>query len=185
MTCRDRGDACRYIVEVANLLMHIANQHRFEHINALPLREELKLLLTCKLQLGPFDEYFSQPTYFYSEGYPENPGNWPTFAGRTLLPLWQHYDRIFALDTNTNPAQVISWYIECPDEYRMIQSLDHAIFEMIELHVWEYGVGEAEAEEAVDFAQQIAMPNAKQLQMLMADPENCTEEMISEYKSRF
>lgn len=163
--------------------MHISQEQRSEYIDPLAIRDELKQLLNGKLELGPFHDYFSEPTYFYSQGYPDNPGNWPTFTNRTLLPLWQCDDTIYAFDVSCDSGEVISWYIECPDEYRIAPSLDAALFDMIDLHVWEYGGGEQEAAEAMQFAEQVALPNIVQLAALLADVEETSEEAIAKYRS--
>lgn len=161
--------------------MHIECHQRFEFINGLKIRNELKQLLTGRLQLGPFADYFTEPSNFYLQGYPDQPGNWPAFAELMLLPLWQHQEEIYAADVGTE--RVVAWYIECPEEYRVVASLDTAVFDMIELHVWEYGGGEKEANEAIHFAEQIALSNVDQLRRLLADFENCSDERIAEYRS--
>ncbi len=163
--------------------MHISQEQRSEYIDPLAIRDELKQLLNGKLELGPFQDYFSEPTYFYSQGYPDNPGNWPTFTNRTLLPLWQWDDTIYALDVSGDLAEVVSWDIECPEEYQIAPSLDAAIFDMIDLHVWEYGGDEQEAAEAMQFAKHIALPNITQLAALLANVEETSEETIAEYRS--
>lgn len=163
--------------------MHIPKQQRAEYIDRLDIRDEVKRLLNGTLEIGPFQGYFSEPSYFYSQGHPDNPGHWPTFTKRTLLPLWQRDDKIYAFDVACDPAEVISWSIECPDEFQIAPSLDAAIFDMIDLHVWEYGGGKHEAAEAMQFAKQIALPNLENLATLLADVELSSAEMIAEHRS--
>ena len=163
--------------------MHVPEQLRAECVDRLAIRDELKRLLNGTLEAGTFRDYFSEPSYFDAQGYPATPGNWLTFANRKLLPLWQHDDKIYAIDVASDPTEVISWYIEHPDEYEIAPSIDAAIFDMIELHVREYGGGEQEAAEAMQFAKQIALPNVANLATLLGDVERSSEEMIAEFRN--
>lgn len=168
----------------SNPVMHIERPQRADRINGLAIRDELKRLFTAQLEIGPFAEYFAEPSLFYSQGAPDSPGNWAALSDRTLLPLWEHHDKIYAVDLSARPTAVISWWTECPEESTVASSFDAAVFDMIELHVWEYGGGEEEAGEAVQFAEEILLPNIEQLRTLLADVESCTEEMIIDYRSR-
>lgn len=162
--------------------MHIQNAERIERIHGLPLRPEIRQMLTGQLQLGPFQEYFGEPSHFYAQGYPDRPGSWPIFADRQLLPLWQHHEKIYAMDLSVHPPELISWYIDCPDDFTTIPSVDAAVFDMIELHVWDYGCEEQQAVEAIHFAKQIALPHTERLCDLLQNCERCSAESIAEYR---
>lgn len=163
--------------------MHVLNEDRISQIDELAIRSELKQLFAGTLQIGPFQEYLEQPSNFYSQGWPDKPGNWTTFSERKLLPLWQHSEKLYALDLNSNPHECISWYAECPNEYETIRSIDNAIFEMIVLHVWEYGGDRQEANEAIVFAELVGLPNIDGLRTLLSNYAECTEVMIQGYRS--
>jgi hypothetical protein len=161
--------------------MSISENNRESEIMSLGLRPELVSLLLNKLDCGSFSKYFEKPEYFYSKGSPENSGYWPERGKRNLLPLWEHSEKVYALDTAKN-TEGISFYIECPEEFDTFSSIDQAIFQMIELHVWEYGGSEKEIIEALDFAHKIALPNISGLKQLFSNYMVCTEEMITDYR---
>ncbi len=162
---------------------HTRYQERVERINGLAVRQEVKQLLTGLLEVGPFQEYFAEPSYFYAQGYPHSPGSWPTFGDRKLLPLWQHCEKLYALDVGTDHPELLSWYIESPEEFTVIPSVDTALFDMIVLHVWEFGGEEQEALEAMHFARQIRLPNLERLRdVLQCAPDEYPSEMIDEYR---
>lgn len=162
--------------------MHIAEDCREREILKLPIRRQLQQLLLGELDVGPFREYFRRPSYFYAQGWPNAPANWPTFSDRQLLPLWEHGPKIVALDLAAKPQHCLWFYAESPDEYTNVASLDAAVFAMIELHVWEYGGDETEAAEAADFARLIDLPNRGCLAVLLSDPLNTTDESIQRYR---
>lgn len=159
--------------------MHVSEQNRCNKIEKLPIREELKQLFLGKLELGPFEESFYQPDKFYSQGWPDSPGNWDMFPRRKLLPLWEHYERIYAYDLNSQ--ELILFYVECPEEFKIKGSLDSAIFDMIDLHVWEYGGGEEGAKEALAFAKAISFPKLSELECLLTHWENTTRDQIQNF----
>ncbi len=131
-------------------------------------------------ELGAFSRYFELPQYFYSKGYPENPGDWPELGNRELLPLWEFSEEIYALDLLSN--KLVFFKIECPSDYESLDSIDQAIFKMIELHTWELGGEEKEINEAIEFAKRVKLPNISGLTELFAKYVECTEKMITGFR---
>jgi hypothetical protein len=162
--------------------MSISEIDREEEINALGLPPVLNDLLLFKIDCGAFSQYFEKPHYFYSKGYPDNPGYWPELGERKLLPLWERGGEIYALDIISSNIEGISFYAECPEEFEKFQSIYEAIFKIIELHTWEFGGEEKEIEEAITFAKLIGLPNIQGLENLFCNYLDCTEEMIGTYK---
>jgi hypothetical protein len=162
--------------------MHIDETSRNNRILDLPIRPQLKQLISGQLDVGPFREYFQQPSKFYAQGWPDNPANWPTFSGRQLLPLWEHYQMIFALDLSKQPHDCLQFYAESPGEYAVHSSVDEGVFEMIRRYVWEYGGDEEEAADAMEFAKQLDFPNLDELSTLLSEPSRTTDEMIDGFR---
>jgi hypothetical protein len=160
--------------------MSIPANKREEMIQGLPVRSEVIDLLLKSKSFGALGRYFEAPEYFYSIGYPENPGDWPELGNRDLLPLWEFSEEVYALDLLSN--ELVIFDIECPDEYEVLGSIDQAIFRMIELHTWEFGGGEQEVNEAVNFAKEIKFPNLSGLSSLFSKYMECTEDMIREFR---
>ncbi len=160
--------------------MVIPENKREESIKASTLRSELVDLLLKKRDFGRFSHYFEKPTYFYSRAYPDEPGAWLELGNKELIPLWEYSEEVFALDLLSN--KVISFYIECPDEYEVLNSIDHAIFGVIEHHTWETGGSDQEVRESIEFANKIGLPNMPGLEKLFSNYMQCTEEMIAEYR---
>jgi hypothetical protein len=77
---------------------------------------------------------------------------------------------------------LVTFNIECPGEYELLDSIDQAIFKMIELHTWEFGGEEQEINEAIEFAEKVKLPNVSGLTNLFAQYMECTEEMIAEFR---
>ena len=94
--------------------MHVQRHHRAERINELSIRRELKLLFTGQLEIGPFADYFAEPSFFYAQGYPDHPGQWGEFAGRLLdaagVPLSEGAD-----DFDPSSWEVEETTARCPD----------------------------------------------------------------------
>ncbi|WP_445357322.1 hypothetical protein ACJJIC_15070 [Microbulbifer sp. ANSA002] len=154
--------------------MSVSESKREETIKGLSLRPELVDLFLEKDDLGAFSRYFEKPEYFYSV-------SWPQFKERELLPLWEFSEEIYALDLIEN--KLISFNIESPEEYEIFDSIDQGLFNMIELHTWEFGGEDQEISEAIEFAKRVKLPNIQGLLDLFANYMACTEEMISEYKN--
>ncbi len=163
--------------------LHITEDNRPASVSELDIRPVLKRLFLGELDTGPFSQYFSKPEYFYSQCWPDQPAHWPSFDGRQLLPLWEHNMRIQVVDLLCQPNQNLWFYADCPDEYQESRSLDEAIFDMIYLHVWEYGGGPQEAAEALGFAEQIELPSVETLAEMLGDHTSCQEESINKYRT--
>ena len=154
---------------------------RETYLKNLNLRPQVLELLLGNFDCGAFSDYFQAPEYFYSHGSPENPGLWPELGERKLVPLWEHSEFIYSIDTLND--EVISFHIENPNEIERYKSIDDAIFKMIELHVWEYGGTLDEINESIRFAKQIALPNLAGLKKLLVDHMACTEDMLNEFRA--
>ncbi|WP_036182390.1 hypothetical protein [Marinobacterium lacunae] len=160
--------------------MSVPANKREEAIRGLFLRPEVTELLLKHAEFGALSRYFELPHYFYSKGSPEGPGEWPELVDRELLPLWEFSGEIYAVDLLSN--KLLAFNIEYPTEYELLDSIDQAIFKMIELHTWEFGGEEQEIEEAIEFAERVKLPNISGLTKLFAQYMECTEEMITEYR---
>ncbi len=160
--------------------MSVPANKREEAIKSLSLRPEVTELLLKNAEFGALSRYFEMPQYFYSKGYPESPGDWPELRNRELLPLWEFSEEIYALDLLSR--KLFSFSIECPNEYELFDSIDQAIFKMIELHTWEFGGEEQEINEAIEFAERVKLPNIPELAKLFTQYFECTEEMIAKYR---
>lgn len=165
------------------LRLHITEDNRRASVSALDIRPVLKKLFLGELDIGPFSQYFSKPEYFYSQGWPDQPAHWPSFDERQLLPLWEHNMRIQVIDLSCQPNQNFWFYADCPNEYQESRSIDEAIFDMIYLHVWDYGGGPQEAVEALKFAEQIELPSVETLGEMLRDHASCPEESINKYRN--
>lgn len=161
--------------------MSVPANKREEEIKGLSLRPEVTELLLKSLEFGAFSRYFELPQSFCSKGYPESPGDWPELGSRELLPLWEFSEKIYTLDLLSK--KLFSFYIEEPSDYESFDSIDQAIFRMIELHTWEFGGEEQEIKEAIEFAERVKLPNITGLTKLFAQYMECTEEMIAKYRS--
>ncbi|ROT98738.1 hypothetical protein EB809_12840 [Marinobacter sp. R17] len=160
--------------------MSVPLHEREATIRGLKLRPEVVDLLLKNDDFGPFSRYFEEPEYFYSKGYPDKPGDWPEVGNRELLPLWEYSEEIFALDLLSE--KVVSFYTESPDEYELVDSIDQAIFMMIELHTWESGGSDKEINEAIEFAEKVRLPNISGLMRLFERYRECTDSMISKFR---
>lgn len=160
--------------------MSVPANKREETIRGLSLRPQVTELLLKNADFGALSRYFELPQYFYSKGYPESPGDWPELGNRELLPLWEFSEEIYALDLISN--KLLTFNIEYPTEYESLDSIDQAIFKMIELHTWEFGGEEQEINEAIEFAERVKLPNISELTKLFAQYMECTEEMITEFR---
>ncbi|WP_426336155.1 hypothetical protein ACN9MY_22055 [Pseudoduganella sp. R-31] len=158
--------------------MSVSESRRIEAIH------HLNLPLTVKDFLGALDapagmrDLFNCPYYFYSQGAPDYPGNWEDLAHRTLLPLWEHGELVFAVDIALNEPEYISFYLERPSEVTSYgSSIYRALFEMINLHVWEYGGEETEVLEAKHFAARLEFPNLAHLLEMISNVDTSQEEI--------
>ncbi|RGP52502.1 hypothetical protein [Pseudomonas abyssi] len=150
-------------------------------IRKLELPEKVKAFLVTLECPDGMRYLFQEPYYFYSRGAPEDPGHWPELAGRALLPLWEHSERVFAADVGASPTEYISFPLENPNEYDSYGvSVMKAIFHMLELHVWEYGGGEQEVLESEILAGRLEFPNLSELGNMLAEPM-CSQERIDRY----
>jgi hypothetical protein len=162
--------------------MHILAKEREERIRRLVLREGIRDLLLGRLDLGPFADYFQAPEKFYAQGWPGNPADWPPLNERILLPLWEHWDLIYVLDLGSVPHPALRFHVESADTYERVGSIDAGIFDMIELHVWEYGGGSQEVLEAAAFADLVDLPAREGLTVLLDDHLGCTDSEIDAYR---
>lgn len=160
--------------------MSVPAKKREDTIKELSLRPEVVNLLLKSEEFGALSRYFELPEYFSSRGYSEKSGYWPELENRELLPLWEFSEEIYALDLLSH--KVVSFNTECPSEYEILDSIDQAIFRMIELHTWEFGGEDKEISEAIEFAEKVKLPNISGLTSLFAKYLECTEDMISEFR---
>lgn len=76
----------------------------------------------------------------------------------------------------------MSFCIECPEEYELVDSIDQAILGIIELHTWGFSGSEQEIIDAIEFAERVKLPNISGLRNLFAKSMECTKEMITEFR---
>lgn len=146
-------------------------------IRSHPIRNEVREVLIHGPTVDSFREYFSSPEMFYAQGWPDNPGNWPIFAGRMLLPLWERYEKLFALDLSSS-GEVIAFYVECPDEYARLENIDMALLEAISFHVIEC---DRDVEAALVFAGSIALPQLDRLREALRGSDERMKERLDGY----
>ncbi|MBM7131142.1 hypothetical protein [Dyella mobilis] len=121
---------------------------------------------------------FNQPTSFYVRGYPLNPGQWEELHPRVVLPTWEHSGAIYGVDIAADPPVFISFYRELPGDVEIHgTSIFHALMHVLCLHVWEYGGGVAEAEQAIGFAKELAFPAVDRLAALFRNQRASAEEI--------
>jgi hypothetical protein len=163
--------------------MNVSEGNRLESLHKLNLPHSVYDFL-CKLDApGSMRTQFKAPWYFYSQGAPEYPGTWEELSSKTLLPLWEHSELVFAVDIALNEPEYISFYLECPGEFTSYgKSIYSALFHMINLHVWEYGGEESEVLEAQRFAVRLEFPNVERLNELISSPDT-SQEQIDAYVS--
>jgi len=155
--------------------------NRTTEIEKLSLPEKVKAFLVALGCPEGMRDLFQEPCYFYSRGAPASPAHWPELAGRSLVPLWEHSERVFAIDVDASPPEYISFTLENPREYDSYgASVFRAIFHMLELHVWEYGGSEREAAESEALAMMLEFPNLSELRSMLADPM-CSQQRIDRY----
>lgn len=157
--------------------MHVPKNDRESMISSHPIRNEVREVLIHGPIVDSFREYFSSPEMFYAQGWPDDPGNWPIFAGRMLLPLWERHEKLFALDLSGS-GEVIAFYVECPDEYDRLGNIDVALLEGISFHVIEC---DRDAEEALVFAESIALPHLDRLREALRGPDERMKERLDSY----
>jgi hypothetical protein len=161
--------------------MSMLQINRTTEIKKLALPEKVTAFLVTLECPDGMRYLFQEPCYFYSRGAPESPAHWPEFAGRRLVPLWEHSERVFAADVGGSAPEYISFTLESPREYDSYgASVLKAIFHMLELHVWEYGGGEQEAVESERLATKLEFPNLHELQSMLAEPI-CSQERVDHY----
>jgi hypothetical protein len=161
--------------------MNVPETKRESAIKRLSVRPELVALFLGQDKFGAFSRYFEKPEYFYSRESIESARSWPQFEVGELLPLWEFSEDIYALALKTN--KLVSFNIECPEEYELFDSIDQGLFKMIELHTWEFGGEDQEISEAIEFAERVKLPNTSGLLNLFANYFDCTEEMVLEYRN--
>src|SRR5690554_5412 len=111
--------------------MKFAERDRIGHIERLNLPPNLKAFLIDLDCPNGMQRLFQTPYYFYSQGAPDNPGNWPTFSDRNLAPLWEHGELIVAVDIGVSSPEYLSFYLEFPDDYKSYgNSIYKALFHM-------------------------------------------------------
>ena len=164
-------------------MMHVSESERRSVIGSLDIRPEVQNLLTQAADYGPFTAYFSAPDSFYAQGYPNNPGEWPELETFRLVPLWEQSGSIYCCDLNDPSCRCVVFDREFPEEHKILSSIDTAIFEMIELHIWEYGGSEKECTESLEFAQKVLLPSIEELSKLLVYHIDCTQESIDDFKS--
>lgn len=80
--------------------------------------------------------YLGEPDYFYAQGYPDKPGNFPELGDKCLLPLWECSDCIYAVDLNCGKPEYIRFHLECSKEYEVLGgSIYSALLAVIEQEV--------------------------------------------------
>ncbi len=157
--------------------------NRVDGIQSLKLNTKINDFLITLNAPDEFKYLFKMPNNFYSQGSPESPGSWPNFENRKLLPLWEHFEQVFAVDTSDNKTEYLSFYLEAPDEPTIYgTSVFLPIFHMLELHVWEYGGESKEAKEAYEFAKSLGFPRLDVFQALLINHISCTDSQIDVYR---
>ncbi|MCY0914543.1 hypothetical protein [Massilia antarctica] len=129
--------------------MHIAERDRNESIAQLGVDVRVAFFLDCLKAPGSMATQFNTSWYFYSQGTTDNP-EWPGLEDRRLLPLWEHFECVFAADLIKSPIEYVAFYIESPEHVRILGNTIYApILEMIRLHTWEYGGELKEIKDAI------------------------------------
>lgn len=150
-------------------------------LNSLPVSEDVRAFLELLACPDGMKDLFQKPYYFYSQGYPHNPGEWKEFFHRNLLPLWEHRECVFAVDVSLHPPEYLSFYLESPAEYESYgTSIYRLLFRMLELHVWEYGGGRQAVIEAQEFANALGFPKYSELATIF-DDSTCSQARIDQY----
>lgn len=140
--------------------MHISEQNRPQEITKLGLNNNVVDLILQRGKYGEFEEYFEDPSYYYDQGCPESPGDWPEFENKLILPLWQYCELLFVADLSCNEIEYFSFYIECPDgPSNYGNNIFLMIFSVIQWHCFQ-GVHDFDSaiEGSVDFMQKICFP---------------------------
>lgn len=164
--------------------MHISEANRQSEIQALPIPCGVRDFLSDLDAPEGMKSLFEAPYYFYSQGYPGSPCDWPQFEARKLLPLWEHRDEIFAVDVQSDPPEFLAFYLEAPGEYQSFgRSVFAMLFHMLQLHVWEYGGGTKALGEARDLAERLIFPDARELVEVLSDID-CSDIRIDEYMAK-
>jgi hypothetical protein len=163
---------------------HVLEENRADEIARLGLSPAVEAFLRELSAPEALRYLFNPPGYFYSQGSPERPANWPGLENLRLLPLWEHFEQVFVADLSVTPVRYFSFYIESPSDVREFgASIYSMLFFMLDRHVWEYGGDTIEAADALSLAESLGFPRLDALQSLLSRPVDATDEQIEEYKS--
>ncbi|MBI1891269.1 MAG: hypothetical protein HYS18_11515 [Burkholderiales bacterium] len=163
--------------------MQILQADRQQAISRLRASDEIVEFLYALDAPGRLADLFREPYYFYTQGYPENPGDWEAFRGRTLLPLWENGEQVFAADLTDGEPIYLAFYLEDSEHPEYFgNSVLIPLFHMLLLHVWEYGGEEQEIAEAMALAERLKLPRLELLRELLSDSKS-TEDDAKRYRS--
>jgi hypothetical protein len=160
--------------------MHISERHRSEAIAQLGVDVRVASFLDCLNAPGSMETQFKRPWYFYSQGSADNP-EWSGLEDRRLLPLWEHFECVYAADLSKAPIEYIAFYIESPEQVQILGNSIYApILEMIRRHTWEYGGELKEIDETILLAKNLGFPDTERLEMVLKS-STTTEEDLNQY----
>lgn len=149
--------------------MHISNHRRGAVIAQLGLDDRIARFIDDLKAPGSMARLFEPPWYFYSQG-PDDAPEWPGLEERTLLPLWEHQETVYAADLARTPVEYLSFPIESPGDVDVFGDTIHALLlDMIRRHTWEYGGEADEIDEAVSLARELGFPEPERLKRLLED----------------
>lgn len=159
----------------------VPESQRVQALAALPVPEAVARFLQSLDVPAGMRRLFKAPYKFYSPGSPDNPGQWDEFAARKMLPLWEHYDLIFAVDVSGTLPEYLSFYVDGPGDCESYgASIYRILFRPLYLHVWEFGGEEKEVREAQFLAEQLGFPQLAELKAILGDRE-CSKARIDAY----
>lgn len=160
--------------------MHIAESARSLAIRELGLPEYLVNFLV-ELQCADDLKYlFNFPYCFYARGPVDESPYWPELRTMELLPLWEHFESVCALDLGCKPPRYLRFFVESPEDFVVFgYSVHSALFHMLMLHVWDYGGGKKEAADALNLAEQLHFPDISRLSTMLQNPSTGEEDLAA------
>ena len=153
-------------------------EKRIGLLSALSIDNVFKKLALGELELGAFSEYFEKPEYYYAQGWPEKPANWPQYEGKNLIPLWEYSKCVYLVDITEPNNQYFSFRIDSPEEPTRYSSLYHMVFEIIDFHCFQIG---AEFSDALEFMKKLKYPNLELFERLRAYESPEFDEIYDRY----
>jgi hypothetical protein len=148
--------------------MNIQDRDRIEEIRKLDLPNNLFDEIFGESASEKIKGYLSEPSAFYTQGWPDNSGYFPELNDKALLPLWECSTSIYAVDISDGKREFIQFYVEFPDEYEVIgNSIYLALLAVIDS---EFDAGAID-HELVSLISLFQMPKPNELYNLLTSGE--------------